>query len=134
MKPRSEEEGSRWLRQAEEDFSALEILQRGEKFYMVCFVAEQAAEKALKGYLYAKGEEAVLLHSVSKLCDWAGRYDAAFRKLRKKIKELDTFYVAARYPNGLVGNIPAEFYDEGDAERAVAMAKEAIELVKKKIK
>ena len=134
MKPRSEEEGSRWLRQAEQDLSSAEILQKGQRYDTACFMAQQAAEKTLKAFLYARGEEVVLGHSVAKLCDWAGRYDAAFRKLKKKIKELDTFYVGARYPNGLVDNIPAEFYDEGDAERAVAMAKEAIGLVKGKMK
>jgi HEPN domain-containing protein len=134
MKPRSEEEGSRWLRQAEQDLSSAEILRKGQRYDTACFMAQQAAEKTLKAFLYARGEEVVLGHSVAKLCDWAGRYDAAFRKLKKKIKELDTFYVGARYPNGLVDNIPAEFYDEGDAERAVAMAKEAIGLVKGKMK
>jgi HEPN domain-containing protein len=35
---------------------------------VACFLAQQAAEKALNGLLYAAGAEVVLGHSVAALC------------------------------------------------------------------
>lgn len=52
-------EGARWLEQAEEDLRTAEVLAAAGRHYMVCFVCQQAAEKALKGLLDALGEELV---------------------------------------------------------------------------
>lgn len=62
-----EEEGKRWLRQAERDLDDARYAFKGKRYNLTCFLAQQAAEKALKGYLYAQGAELVMGHSVREL-------------------------------------------------------------------
>lgn len=56
----------RWLMQAEEDLSSAKYLFEGERYYLVCFLSQQIAEKAIKAFLYSKGEEIVTGHSVKR--------------------------------------------------------------------
>jgi HEPN domain-containing protein len=128
------EEGKRWLRQAEEDLDVAHSLLEAKKYYMVCFVCQQAAEKALKAYLYAQGEEFLFSHSVWKLCQLSSNYDKEFSSLKSKVKNLDIYYTEARYPNSLNSGIPAEFFEEKDATQAQEMAQEVIIFVKKRLK
>ncbi len=134
MRPNKKEEGRRWLIQAERDFNALKDLATGSHYHLVCFNAQQTAEKALKAFLYYQGKELIFTHSVTKLCEEATQYDDTFTALRKEIKTLDTYYLEARYPNALVDNIPAEFFDEDDAREAIIMAKKTLEFVKERVK
>jgi HEPN domain-containing protein len=54
MKP-SPEAGLRWLRQAEHDLEvAQKHVERGD-YSDACFMAEQASQKALKGFLISDG-------------------------------------------------------------------------------
>ena len=46
---------------------------------MVCFISQQIAEKALKAYLYARGEEIAVRVSVTSLCEWAENYTASLQ-------------------------------------------------------
>lgn len=85
---------------------------KGRHYHLACFTAQQVAEKALKAYLYYRGREFVFTHSVSRLCDEAAKFSRNFVPLKKQIKALDTYYLEARYPNSIVDNIPAEFFDE----------------------
>jgi HEPN domain-containing protein len=70
MTATSDRESRRWLDQALEDLVSAQVLLDGERFYLVCFMAHQIAEKALKAYLYSAGEEAVIGHGIERL---AGR-------------------------------------------------------------
>jgi HEPN domain-containing protein len=68
MQP-SPEAGLRWLRQAEHD---LEVAQKHEErgdYSDACFMAEQASQKALKGFLIAQRRRSVLIHSVARLVE-----------------------------------------------------------------
>jgi HEPN domain-containing protein len=51
-----------------------------------------------------------------------------------KIKKLDQYYIAARYPNGLPDNIPHEYYSREDAEECLKYAGQTISLIEKLIK
>ena len=82
-------------------------------------MAQQAAEKALKGYLYAQGEDRAWGHSVADLARQAAEYDARFEALVSVGGGLDRHYIPTRYPNGLPGGIPAEAFDADDAEKAL---------------
>ena len=72
------EEGRRWVEQAKEDLKWAKELARLGGYHLACFLAQQVAEKALKGYLYGQGEEIVLGHSVERLCELASSYDPRF--------------------------------------------------------
>lgn len=133
MKNESRYEAERWFKQAEADLKTVEVLIQGERYYMACFLSQQVAEKTLKSFLYAKGEEFIYGHSVSKLCLQCAEYDDSFKKLRSEIKNLDQFYIEARYPNGLPDDIPAEFFDKKDADQAYEKASKAVAFVDKLI-
>lgn len=122
-------EAERWLAQAREDLQSAEILRAGGRFYLVCFLSQQIAEKALKAFLYAQGRDVVFGHSVAKLCDTCSAYNARFQHVKKEIKNLDQYYIEARYPNGLPEGVPAEFFNEDDAAWALNMAQRALEVV-----
>jgi HEPN domain-containing protein len=57
-------EGTRWLRQAQEDLHWADHLAAEGAHHLACFLAQQVTEKALKAFLYSQGEEIVLGHSV----------------------------------------------------------------------
>lgn len=129
-----EEEGKRWLLQAKDEFSDADDLRQRGRLYLALFHFQQAAEKALKAYLYLKLEEAEVFrtHSVTELVEMAGRVDADFAGVRKA-KALDAYYIPTRYPNGLPGGVPSRFYDDPEeAEEAANLARQVIELVEKK--
>lgn len=128
---KAEKEARRWLKQAEEDFKNAKVIFEAGGWYMVCFLAHQVVEKALKAFLYFQGEVKVLGHSVLKLLDKVTEYDAAFKALRKEVKPLEGYYVETRYPNALSEEyIPAEFFEREEAESAMAVAEKVLGLVK----
>ncbi|MGQ9626366.1 MAG: HEPN domain-containing protein [Anaerolineae bacterium] len=124
-------EAERWLSQAEYDLEAARYNAGGGFHSVACFHAQQAAEKALKALLYARGERIVTGHSVSVLGKRCAGYEAEFASLTSRIGRLDRFYIPTRYPNALPGGVPGEEYDETDSEKAISLAAEALEMVKK---
>jgi HEPN domain-containing protein len=130
----AQHEARRWLRQAEEDLDAAEkaasIL---EKHYLACFLAQQAAEKALKAIFYARGALVVRGHSVAELCTAAEPFDVEIGAARRRLAKLDRYYIPTRYPNGLSGGHPFEAFDARDSADAVALARETITLVRARL-
>lgn len=133
MRPDRKAEGLRWLRQAEHDLSDADYSLSGGRYNLACFLCQQAAEKALKAFLYARGAEQVLGHSVADLAGECGNLDADFLALKPRAAPLDHYYVPTRYPNSLPGGIPAEAFDESDARRAMGLAGDVIRVVKAKL-
>lgn len=127
------EEGRRWLEQAEEDLKWARHLVHEGAYHIACFLAQQVAEKALKGFLYAQGREIVLGHSVERLCREAAQYDAAFAADAQRWAILDGYYVPTRYPNSLPGSIPAKVYTQEAAAEAVQLAGEVVTVVKERL-
>ncbi len=122
-------EWRRWLAQAQYDLAAARHSQTGGFYALACFLAQQVAEKALKAFLYAHGERAVLGHSVSELCARCAATNQAFAPLCPSGGKLDRYYIPTRYPNGLPGGVPAEAYARDDAESALALAEQFVQLV-----
>jgi HEPN domain-containing protein len=120
-------EAWRWLRQADEDLdSARKSADVIAKHYLACFLAQQAAEKALKAVFYARGAASVRGHSVAELCTAAEQFDAELAGMRPRLAKLDRYYIPTRYPNGLSGGLPFEAFDARDSAEAVSLASEAI--------
>jgi len=132
MKPEPRAEGRRWLVQAEDDLRFAELASREGFFAQACFNSQQAAEKALKAFLYARGAEQVIGHSVADLAAECARLEPEFAKLKERAAPLDQFYLSTRYPNSLPGGVPAEAFTARDAERALEMAREVIAVVKRR--
>jgi HEPN domain-containing protein len=121
MQPDARRESERWLAQARHDLDDARFCLGGARLNLACFVSQQAAEKALKAFLYARNEEP-WGHSVAELCKTAALLDASFGPLLKDAAPLDKFYIPTRYPSGLPGGIPAEAFSQADAEAAVSGA------------
>jgi HEPN domain-containing protein len=128
------QEAQRWLSQAQHDLRAAATIHREGFPETACFLAQQAAEKALKAYLYAQGERAVLGHATHLLVRQCARYDPASESLLDACRTLDQYYISTRYPNGLPDGIPHEVYTGAQAEGAVGLARQVLEWVGTAIK
>ena len=134
MKGEAKMEGLRWFEQAEADRKGAQLLFDGESYHLACFISQQVAEKALKAFIYAQGEEFVVGHSVESLSRWAAEYDPDFEKLRPKVALLDGYYIPTRYPNSLPDSIPARVYTRHAAEDTMHMADQLLDLVRTKLR
>ena len=72
----------------------------------------------------------VLGHSVARLLKSAIRYDSNLEPI-KGTAGLDKYYIPTRYPNGLPGGVPYEAFDEEDAQKAIGLASQVIEYVRR---
>jgi HEPN domain-containing protein len=113
-------EAQRWLKQARHDRDAAR-LNRDHGFHEhACFLAQQSAEKALKAFLYARGQGPVIGHSTFSLTRECASHDTAFAALQDACRRLDQLYIPTRYPNGLPDNTPHDFYDVQLADQALS--------------
>lgn len=129
MRPDPREEGRRWVDQALRDLDDARFARDGGRYSLACFLSQQAAEKALKGFLYLREEEYARGDSVAELCDRAAEHAAAFAELRPRVAGLDLFYIPTRYPNGLPGGLPADAFDRDEADRAIDRADQVLRTV-----
>ena len=135
MKKNYEKEALRWFIQASDEFHDADDLRKMKKFYLALFHFQQAAEKALKAFLYQKlkSRDVFYTHSIADLSKMAIEIDSDFKNIALA-KKLDQYYILTRYPNGLPGGIPSQFYDDPkEAQDAMLLAKSIIDLVKEKI-
>lgn len=116
------DEARRWLAQAKQSLSDAVYARDGGRHHLACFLSQQAAELAVKGYLYAQGMEDPWGHSVAELCDAAVEFNPDFATIRGDCASLDKHYIPTRYPNGLPGGIPADAFDADDSAAAVSRA------------
>ena len=126
-------EGARWFRQAEQDLDDAAFTRGGGRFNLACFLGQQAAEKALKAYLYHKGAEDVWGHSLIDLCEDAKIFDMFFDTVLSEARQLDKYYEITRYPFYLPGGIPSQAFDQLDADRAVELSQLVLDFVKDRL-
>lgn len=117
-------EARRWLRFAAEDLAAAQRLREQERFVPrhVCWLAQQAAEKALKAALILEGVDFPFRHDLDALRNllpegWSVKDEYP------DLSELTEWAVEARYP----GDWPEPTV--GDADRALAQARGVLESV-----
>lgn len=121
MKHDPQGEARRWLAQARAELSDARLLLEHKRFYLVLYLCQQAAEKALKAFLIANDEPHVMSHSVRDLLEYAAEIDSTLVQL-KSARRLDDYYIPTRYPNGLPGGVPSQYYDDVDeAKDAVSL-------------
>ena len=130
MRQPAREQGQRWLPQAQADMGWVRHLAVHGAHYLVCFLCQQAAEKALKAVLYATGVESVLSHSVRQLTEriaaQQGTDGAVFAVGLDRWAMLDSYYIPTRYPNGLPAGIPAQVYNSAAAASALELAEDVL--------
>jgi HEPN domain-containing protein len=110
-----------WLAQADRDLDNAQYNSQGEYYEWACFVAQQAAEKALKAIYQSRGGEAWGHSLVSLVRGLAEKLELP-ADLLQHARDLDRYYIAARYPNGWAEGAPKDMYSERDAAHAIACA------------
>ena len=100
---------------------------------LACFLAQQAAEKSVAAYLFARGAERVWGHALSDLCEDAMALDKTFDVIKSVAMLLDKHYVPTRYPTALPGGVPHEVYDEHDSSRALEIAADVQGFVERRL-
>lgn len=136
MKKPIKEESLRWFTQAKDEFEDADDLRKRGRFYLALFHFQQAAEKALKAYLYLKVKSVEVLYtrSIGELSEMALEIDKDFKEV-VSAKKLDIYYLPTRYPNSLPGGVPSRYFDDPkEAEEAMHLAKSVIDLIEKKLK
>jgi HEPN domain-containing protein len=132
MRP-SRETALRWLRQADHDLTIARGHQERADYSDACFMAEQAAQKALKAFLIAHGQRAVPLHSVAQLAERCTQLDPDFSAHITPGRILDQYYIPTRYPDALAPPaVPFESYTQEQAQKAVAAVETLVALVHEK--
>ncbi len=125
------QEAHRWLAQARYDVDAAALNAREGYADVACFLAQQAAEKALKAYLHAQGERAVVGHATYLLLKRCRHYETSFGALHDVCRRLDQYYIPTRYPNGLPGGIPHDVYTQAQAQEAIGGARQVLDQVER---
>jgi HEPN domain-containing protein len=107
-----------WLEKADMDLKAAEYLLSASGFSdIICFHAQQAAEKLLKAVLAYKKVEIPKTHDLKLLLDLTGLTEEDMRLNEDEIDELSGYCVEARYP----ADLPV--LDNQDAITAVKVVK-----------
>lgn len=108
-----------WLEKAEHDLLDIENNLAAERapWDMVCFHAQQAAEKLLKAFLVHRGHMPTKTHDLLALLRMCLRIDSTLESVKEDCRKLNAVNATARYP--------AELYDpeEEDARELVEAAR-----------
>lgn len=122
-----------WMEFALDDLESGEILLRESKFNMACFHAQQAAEKALKGYLVFNQISSPRIHNLVELINLCGKIDDGFYGFKTKMATLNQFYAPTRYPDAVVGIAPVGMPNKELARRALDYANDVVMFCKAKM-
>lgn len=120
-----------WMFFAKDDLAFARVGLKDGFYSHVCFLSQQAVEKAMKGYLisqkkdYPKTHGLVTLHRLTEV----GWLDPHLGSLKK----LSEFYVPLRYPDAVVGALPECMPDEEDAAEALKWAEDIVALIESHI-
>ncbi|MBI3010755.1 MAG: HEPN domain-containing protein [Candidatus Omnitrophica bacterium] len=90
-----------WIKKAEEDYEAARTLARKRRVNLpnvVCFHAQQCAEKYLKALLVSRRVYFPKTHDLLELLSLAVLHDSALELLRPSLASLNPYAVLFRYP------------------------------------
>src|SRR5215813_3383003 len=122
MKPETAE----WIDKAEGDWKVAqrEMQAPDPVWNVVCFLAEQCAEKYLKGFLEEQNIAFQKIHDLVVLLNTSTGLLSALEPLKPQLAHLSTFGIAARYPG-----VQA---DQHAADEALKTAEEVRTIVRAK--
>jgi HEPN domain-containing protein len=119
---KNRQQAQRWLKTAEGDLSAAEILLEHGKYAHSCFQSQQAGEKAMKAIWFFLDADP-WGHSIKKLIQDLEHIDLntykEFEPLKRNAVLLDRYYITTRYPDGLPDLTPEEVFLEEDAKQCI---------------
>ena len=111
-----------WIRFAQSDLKAAQVLLKEEVYNEVCFHSQQCVEKLLKAFLVSKGEQTPKTHRLIDLLEILLERDQQLESLRDPCVVLDQYYLPSRYPDAIIGSKPTGFPSEKDAKEALEIA------------
>lgn len=132
-------EAQPWWRQAEADLRAAEDSFATAHYEWSCFQAQQAAEKALKAFLWERtgqppGKSHVLWDpGGGSLLEACQQLEPVFATLLKEADLLTQHEIPSRYPDAITyqGNrAPVEYYQAQEAEACLGAARTIMEFVR----
>ncbi|MDR1114118.1 MAG: HEPN domain-containing protein, partial [Candidatus Margulisbacteria bacterium] len=90
-----------WIRYAKGDYDAARKM--AEQFQpvpleIVCYHCQQSAEKILKAYILANGDELIKTHDIYTLLERCKSFNPDFEKLVKIGTDLSDYVALSRYP------------------------------------
>lgn len=119
-----------WLARADEDIKTIELLLKEDDAHTnpICFHAQQAGEKYLKGFLAYHDLHVRKIHDLEILVKDSEGVDKSFAELISQAKILNQFYTESRYPDDYVN------FSLQDAKDGYEAAKGIRDFVLSKIK
>jgi len=119
-----------WFMRADEDLALIEIISKEETISpnSICFHAQQAGEKYLKGFLACNELHVRKVHDLGVLIEDCKNIDPSFEELQDDARFLDQFYTESRYPDDYIES------SREDAEGGYEAAKRIKEFILSKIK
>lgn len=118
-----------WFEFADSDLGFAASGMRDEYYGHVCLLSQQAIEKALKGYLIYKTGIYPKIHKLVELALMCK--NKKLDKFQDGLKLVDAYYIPTRYPGGFAGGLPQGLPGKREAEEALSIAEEVVEVVKK---
>ena len=103
-----------WIEKAEEDWGVMLKAYRARKdpaYNLTCFLAQQCAEKYLKGRLDEAGIAFRKTHDLLEVLNQALAVEPSWRVLEKELESLNEYSVTHRYPGSSA--------DKAEAKNAV---------------
>ena len=92
----------KWFTYSQNDLiSARHLLENlyPKQSQIACYLSQQCAEKALKGYLLYRDAESPGTHNLVQLCQMCMKHEATFSEILDFCSDLTPYGVAVRYPN-----------------------------------
>ena len=119
-----------WFNRADDDLALIETILKDDNFPAnpVCFHAQQAAEKYLKGFLAYNDLHARKIHDLEALTKDCAKIDKSFETLQDNAQFLNQFYIESRYPDDYIK------FSRDDAKRACEAATKIKNFILEKIK
>ena len=118
-----------WLHEAQEDLEVAEDLLKLGRYAHACFLAQQAAEKALKALVLATLRRLERTHDLTELHSLVeGRLSLPESAVRR-LPILSAYYMVARYPNAGLRR-PSVSINRSQAQEAVEVARQVVGAVK----
>jgi HEPN domain-containing protein/predicted nucleotidyltransferase len=119
-----------WLEVGSQDLAQAKLAQDNGFFSHACFSCQQAWEKAMKAYLFARRVSLVRTHDLVRLLDRCIRFDESFEDLRAACKTLNEYYTDTRYPDTLRSG---EAFPQEATENAIACAEAVLRFIRPRI-
>jgi hypothetical protein len=123
MTPRAEA----WLRQARNDLEAAQVTAQAGFHAQACYLAGQAAEKALRAAIVATGSTPPHSHSLERLVTMLREQGISTEPLEGlHLKALTRMNSETRYPHG--DEAPADLFDANDTAQALLTAERVVQI------